>query len=182
MRRLGVGDFIWLNIYWLGLSVSSGSQTPYILPLLVGLLVGEEKKNTALGDLRAWGLLIAILVQAGAGLLSDRSSSRWGRRRPFIVLGTLLDMIFLIFIGLAGLYWHSYWLLFLAVMLMQLSSNIAHGALQGLIPDIVLEDQRGRASGVKALFELLPVILVGFTIARIVEKNTWIVMFNFLKK
>lgn len=134
-------------------------------------------KNTALGFLSSAGLVVAILVQAAAGLLSDRSTARWGRRRPFILTGTLLDMVFLFLIGLAGLYWKNYWLLFAAVLLMQFSSNIAHGALQGLIPDLVPEDQRCRASGVKAMFELLPVILVGLTIARIVEKNTWLAIF-----
>jgi MFS family permease len=51
---------------------------------------------------------------------------------------------------------------------MQFSSNIAHGALQGIIPDLVPEDQRGRASGVKAMMELLPVVLVSFTVGKLV--------------
>jgi len=177
MKRLRWWDYLTINIYWLGLNVSSGSQTPYILPVLVALLVGDAMKNTALGGMRAAGLVVAILVQAAAGLLSDRSTARWGRRRPFIVTGTLLDMVFLVLIGLAGLYWKSYWLLFAAVLLMQFSSNIAHGALQGLIPDLVPEDQRGRASGVKAMFELIPIVLVGLTIARFVETNTWLAIF-----
>jgi MFS family permease len=98
------------------------------------------------------------------GLLSDRSTSRFGRRRPFIFVGVLLDLIFLAAIGLS---W-SYWPLFVAVLLLQFSSNVSHGPLQGLIPDLVPEDQRGRASGVKAIFELLPIILVAFTIAKLV--------------
>ncbi len=167
-------DHILINIYWLGLNIASGSLTPYILPVLVVSLVGEANKNTALGDLRAWGLLVAILIQPSMGLLSDRSTLPWGRRRPFIVAGTLLDLVFLLFLGLAGLYSKSYALLFAALMLLQASSNMAHGALQGLIPDLVPEDQRGRSSGVKAMFELLPIILVGFTIAKVVETNTWL--------
>ncbi|MCX6037578.1 MAG: MFS transporter, partial [Chloroflexi bacterium] len=58
--------------------------------------------------------------------------------------------------------------LLIAVLLIQFSSNISHGPLQGLIPDLVPEDQRGRASAIKAIMELLPLILVGLTIARIV--------------
>jgi len=173
-RPLSWYHHILINIYWLGLNIASGSLTPYILPVLVAMLVGEANKNTALGDLRAWGLLVAILFQPTMGLLSDRSTLRWGRRRPFIVAGTLLDLVFLLLLGLAGLYWKSFPLLFAALMLLQASSNTAHGALQGLIPDLVPEDQRGRSSGVKAMFELLPVILVGFTIAKVVETNTWL--------
>jgi Na+/melibiose symporter-like transporter len=53
-------------------------------------------------------------------------------------------------------------------MLIQVSSNISHGALQSLIPDLVPEDQRGVASAIKAIFELLPVVLLGVTIAPLV--------------
>ena len=45
-------------------------------------------------------------------------------------------------------------------MLIQFSFNISHGALQGLIPDMVPEDQRGLASAIKSMFELLPIALV----------------------
>jgi MFS family permease len=164
MQRLGIGGLVWLNVYWLGLSMASGSLTPIILPVLVQQFVGGEVKNTFYGGLRATGLLVAILVQPTAGLLSDRNTSRWGRRRPYIVLGTVLDLLCLTAVMLSG----NYWLLFAAMLLFQFSSNIAHGALQGLIPDLVSENQRGRASGVKAMMELLPVVLAALTVAKLV--------------
>jgi len=164
MRKLRWFDCITINIYWLGLNMVSGSLTPIILPYLVALFVGEEMKGTALGTLRSAGLAIAILVQPAAGLLSDRSKLRWGRRRPYIFIGTVLDLLFLTLMGLAG----SYWLLFASVLLLQFSSNVVQGPLQALIPDLVPEEQRGRASGVKALMELLPVIITAFTTAKLV--------------
>jgi MFS family permease len=173
MKTLRWWDYVTMNIYWLGLNIASGSLTPYILPLLVAQLVGEASKGTALGGLRVATMAVAILVQAAAGVLSDRSTLRWGRRRPFIVVGTVLDLVFLGLVGLAGIVWRDYWLLVAAVMLLQVSSNLAHGALQGLIPDVVPEQHRGKASGLKAAFELLPIILVGLTIARYVKDNPW---------
>ena len=68
---------------------------------------GRGSKNTALGGLRAASLAVAILVQAAFGLLSDRSTLRWGRRRPFIVAGTLLDLVLLVLVGVAGLVWQQ---------------------------------------------------------------------------
>jgi MFS family permease len=152
-------DYITYNVYWLGLNMATGSLTPIILPVLVAEFVGDAVKGTYLGVLRSAGLIVAIVVQPAAGLLSDRSRLPWGRRRPFIFVGTVLDLIFLAAIGLSG----NYWLLFAAVLLLQFSSNVAHGALQAIIPDLVPEDQRGRASGVKAMMELLPIILVALT-------------------
>src|SRR4030043_497735 len=52
--------------------------------------------------------------------------------------------------------------------LIMLSATISHGPLQALIPDMVPEDQRGRASAIKALFELVPIFLVGISIAAMV--------------
>lgn len=156
MRRLRAIDYITVNIYWLGLNFVTGSLTPIILPYMVQQFVPEALKNTYYGGLRTAGLIVAILVQPLAGMLSDRSTLRWGRRRPFIFLGTILDLVFLSLVALSG----NYWMLFIAVLFLQFSSNIAHGALQGLIPDLVPEGQRGRASGVKAVMELLPVVLL----------------------
>ena len=156
MRRLRAIDYITVNIYWLGLNFLTGSLTPIILPYLVQQFVPQALKNTYYGGLRTAGLIVAILVQPLAGLLSDRSTLRWGRRRPFILLGTILDLVFLTLVALSG----NYWMLFIAVLFLQFSSNIAHGALQGLIPDLVPQEQRGRASGVKAVMELLPVVLL----------------------
>jgi len=149
-------DHITINIYWLGLNMASGSITPVILPFLVALFVPPELKNTYLARVRVIGLAVAMLIQPLAGMLSDRSTLRWGRRRPFIFAGTLLDVAFLAIVGAST----NYWMLVLGIVLLQFSSNVAHGALQGLIPDLVPEEQRGRASGVKAIMELIPVFLV----------------------
>jgi len=164
VKRLRWHDYISINIYWLGLNMLSGSMTPIILPVLVQRFVPDAVKNTFYGNLRFYGLMVALLVQPVAGMLSDRFRSPLGRRRPFIIVGALLNLLFIAAIGFAD----GYQALFAATLLLQASSNIAHGALQGLIPDLVPEDQRGRASAVKAIMELLPAIIIAFTIARLV--------------
>jgi len=163
MKRLRWYDYVTVNLFWLGLNIRNNAVGAIFMPYLVDAFVRGEVKNTALGAMRTAGLIIAMLVQPAAGLLSDRSTSRFGRRRPFIFVGVLLDLAFLAAIGLA---W-NYWALLIAVLLLQFSSNVSHGPLQGLIPDLVPEDERGRASGVKAIMELLPLILIAFTIAKL---------------
>jgi MFS family permease len=161
MKRLRWFDYISINLFWLGLNIRNTAVGSIFMPFLVEHYAPADWKNTALSAMSTAGLIIAMLIQPLAGLLSDRSTSRYGRRRPYILVGTLLDLVFLAAIGLS---W-NYWTLLVAVLLIQFSANVSHGPLQGLIPDMVPEDQRGRASAIKALFELLPVFLVGISIA-----------------
>lgn len=170
-------DYLTFNAYWLGLSALSNTMTPLVVPLLVQQFVGEQLKGTYYGNLRLWTLMVAILVQALAGMLSDRSTLRWGRRRPFILLGTLGDLVMIALIGFsAGLEGPAgYWFLFTMVLLLMVTTNTAHGAVQGIIPDLVPAEKRGRFSAVKALLEIpIPLIIVSFTIAKMVGKgNLW---------
>ncbi len=161
MKRLNWYDLLSINLFWLGLNIRNTAIGTFIMPYLVEQYAPANLINTSLSTMRTAGLIIAMLIQPAAGLISDRSTSRFGRRRPFILIGVLLDLVFLAAIGLS---W-TYWSLLVAVLLIQFSSNISHGPLQGLIPDMVPEGQRGQASAVKAIFELAPIILVGATIA-----------------
>ena len=171
-------DYITINIYFFGLSARNQTLTPLIIPLLVQRFMGEESKGTYYGNIRLWALMIALLMQALIGLLSDRSTSRWGRRRPFIVAGALSEIVVFIGIGVIAATMEGeagYWMLFAAYILSMLTANTGQAAVQGLIPDLVPENIRGRFSGVKAFFELpAPLIFVSFTIARMVTAgNIW---------
>ena len=188
-REFGWRDHIGINIYWFGLNVASGVITPVLLPYLVALFVPAAMKNSYLATIRVVGLAVAMMVQPLAGMLSDRSTSRWGRRRPFILGGTVLDLLFLLVVGSAPFFLPSrldsffgatfgvntaYAVLLGGIVLLQVSSNVAHGALQGLIPDLVPERERGRSSGVKAVMELLPAFVVIFVGPLVDGGKTWL--------
>jgi MFS family permease len=169
--------YITYNIYWFALTARSQVLSPLIIPLLIQRFVGEFAKGELLGNMRLWALMAAVLVQALMGLLSDQSTSKFGRRRPFIVAGTFGEIILYIFIGFtAGMEGMAgYWFLFLLYTLSMMTANTAHAATQGIIPDLVPEEKRGRFSGFKALFELpLPLIFVSFVIGKMVSAgNLW---------
>jgi MFS family permease len=170
-------DYLTINIYYLGLSTLSNTMAPLVIPLLVEQFVGETQKAAYYGTIRLWGLMVALLAQAFWGLLSDRSTARWGRRRPFILGGTLADLVFIAAIGFsAGLNGMTgFWFLFAMYLPLQVATNAAHAAQQGLIPDLVPENQRGKFSAIKAVFEVpLPVIIVSFTVGRLIGAgNMW---------
>jgi len=177
LRALRWYDAISINIYFMGLTTLSQTMTPLVIPLLVQQFVGEEKQGAYYGTIRLWTLMVALLVQALMGLLSDHSTLRWGRRRPFIFVGTLANLVIIIAIGLsAGLNGMSgYWFLFAMLILLMVASNTAQAGAQGLIPDLVPRNLQGRYSGVKALFEVpIPLILMAFAIGRLIAAgNYW---------
>lgn len=150
-----------LSLYWLGLTAVMGG----ISALLANRLVAEDlvplaEQGDALFRMTALGALIAVVVQPTIGTISDYTISRWGRRKPYIVIGTVLDIVFLF--GIAS----SNTVLAIAVfvMLLQVSSNFAQGPFQGYVPDLVPAHQVGIASSLVGLFSVLGNVL-GFGIA-----------------
>ena len=177
-RKIRWYDYITINIYYFALTARSQTLTPLIIPLLVQAFMGDEIKGAAYGNLRLWSLMIAVLTQGLMGILSDRSTSRFGRRRPFILIGAVSEVIVFIGIGVIAATLDGpfgYWVLFAASILSMLSANTGHAAVQSLIPDLVPEEKHGIFAGVKAFFELpAPLIFVSFVITRLVEsENIW---------
>jgi len=153
--RLTQLDFIVLSIYWVAIGYMWNSLGSLILPNLVEQLVGSAHKGVALGVLEGFGSLMAVVWQPIVGAYSDRTRTRFGRRHPFIVVGTLGDVVFLIGIALSG----SYWLVVVFYFLLQTSSNTAQGPYQGLLPDVVPHEQRGIASGYYGASNVLGILL-----------------------
>jgi MFS family permease len=107
-------------------------------------------------------MVIAIAVQPTVGTISDYTVSRWGRRKPYIFLGSALDLVFLY--GLASA--NSVVAIAAFVCLLQFSSNFSQGPFQGYVPDLVPAPQVGLASGLLGLFQALGNV-VGYVVAAI---------------
>jgi MFS family permease len=165
MKRVSIGYLIILNAYWIGLSFMWNSLHVTILPAVLLNYVPETQKNTWLGLLTFFGLILAMLIQPLSGALSDRWNSKNGKRRPFVIFGTAGDLLFLLILGLIG----GLPALFIGYIGLQVTSNAAHGPLQGWLPDEVPAEQLGMASGIKTSMDMLGIILssllMGFLIS-----------------
>src|SRR5207249_3833663 len=157
--RLRAVNFVVLSLYWIAIGYLWNSLTALILPDMIIQLVGRENEGTAASFLKSFGTVVAIVWQPIVGGISDRAQTRWGRRRPFIVAGTLGDLLFLAGIALAG----SYWWVVVFYFLLQFASNTAQAPYQGLLPDVVPETQRGEASGYYGVANLVGI--AGGTVA-----------------
>lgn len=172
-RALGAWDYFTLNVYWFSLSFLWNSMGPILLPTLIPLLVPRAQEGTAYAVIAALGLIVAIVVQPASGAWSDTHVTRWGRRKPYIVGGTLFDVVFLLAMAFAG----SYIVLLAGYLLLQFSSNIAHGPYQGYIPDRVPEEKRGVASGVARLLEIVGIIATSLAMGALVGAGQIVLAF-----
>jgi len=154
-----------LNSSWMGLSFMWNSLHVILLPAVLLRFVEDTHKNSVLGLLTGVGLILAMVVQPIAGAWSDRWRSRWGRRRPLIVLGTSLDVIFLAFMAFAG----GLPLLAVGYIGLQLASNMAHGSMQGLLPDIVSKHQLGKGSAIKSVLDMLGLVVASLWMGSLVS-------------
>ncbi|MBA3074720.1 MAG: SLC45 family MFS transporter [Anaerolineae bacterium] len=165
MKRVSGWYIFVLNAYWIGLSFMWNSLHVTILPAVLLKYIPETQKNTWLGLLTFFGLILAMLIQPLSGAISDRWQSKMGKRRPFMWLGTGGDLIFLAIMGFIG----GLPALFIGYIGLQTSSNIAHGPAQGLLPDEVPASQLGMASGIKTTMDMAGIILssllMGFLIS-----------------
>jgi len=151
-------DHILLSCFWLAYNFEWGALLPVVLPSQIAAIVGDARKELFNGLIPAAGAALSLVVTPLAGALSDRSRNRIGRRRPFLAVGTVINIVFLLLlarIGAGG----GVGLFLLAYLGVQLGSNWAGGPYAGLIPDLVPAKQRGQASGWMALMTAMGTLL-----------------------
>jgi maltose/moltooligosaccharide transporter len=95
---LSVWQILQMNLGFLGLQFSFGLQQANMSPIW-GYLGAEEKNFAWLGIA---GPLTGFLLQPIIGSMSDRTSSRWGRRTPYFLIGAVLCSLGLFFLPQSG--------------------------------------------------------------------------------
>ncbi len=152
-----------ISLYWLGIStVWSGLLNIVNGRLQYSGLVPKGGEGIGALQIAVVGSIIAALVQPTVGTISDYTISRWGRRKPYIFIGSALDVVFLYGVASSD----SVLAIAAFVCLLQFSSNFSQGPFQGYIPDLVPAAQVGLASGLLGLFQAIGNI-VGYAVAAI---------------
>jgi len=101
--------------------------------------IDPANKTTTYSIVAGIGTLVALLANPFFGRLSDRTRSRFGRRRPWIVVGLLGTAVGAAVIGFST----SVALLIVGWILMQAFINAAIAATLAIVADKVPESQQG---------------------------------------
>ena len=142
----------------LGIMVAFFAPLQNLLPRMSEQISGPTGKEAALAIVTGVGVIGSVIGNPLAGALSDRTTSRFGRRRPWMLGGSLLGFVGLILLPNMN----SIWSLTIAWLAVQFSVNAAYAGLTATIPDQVPVRQRGVASGLVGLAQALgPVVGVG---------------------
>jgi len=127
------------------------------LPLKVSALVGIKQAPNSLALVAGIGALVAMLGNPFFGRMSDRTSSRLGMRRPWMVIGLLGGSLGLLLVALAP----NILAVLIGWCITQLFFNALLAAQIAVLPDQVPSTQRGLVSGVLGI--CLPIAAVSGT-------------------
>lgn len=133
--KLSIAQILQMNLGFLGLQFSFGLQQANMSPIW-GYLGAEEKNFAWLGIA---GPLTGLIVQPIIGTLSDRTSSRWGRRTPYFLVGALMCALGLFLMPLAASVLMAFSLLFL----LDVGNNVTMEPYRAYVNDRLEADQRG---------------------------------------
>ncbi|PRP75245.1 hypothetical protein PROFUN_15836 [Planoprotostelium fungivorum] len=188
--ELPVWKLLTLTVSFFGIQIGWALQIAVASALLIELGLSEDLVNWA------WlaGPISGMLVQPTIGVLSDNTTSRFGRRRPYIAGGVIFIVIGEILMSNAQNFgimlgdpikvengpkvtqWNGVIFAIIGIWILDLSNNLVQGPLRTLLVDIAPTSQQGLGS---SLFSGMIGLgnLVGFSIGA----GSWQVWFPWLQ-
>ncbi len=152
-----------LSFFWLATNAHWSAILIVLMPSQIKAAVGNDVKGSALGLALGLGALISMVAAPAFGALSDRIRLPGGRRKPWVVVGVIGNIL-----GLFGLAFliqpgqPSSLLPWTVVFLfVELFNNVATAPYSALIPDLVPVEQRGSASGWMGMMTVLGTFIGG---------------------
>lgn len=129
-------------------AVNFGVFLALLTPVMVSMAFKIQRidpvtTEASLGLVMGVGAAFALVANPLVGRLSDRTTSRWGMRRPWILGGAVVGLGGFALIGVAT----SLWVVLLAWCLVQASMNAVLAAANATLPDQVPATSRGKVSG-----------------------------------
>ena len=147
-----------LGFGFFGVSVIWSLYNAYV-PIFLKSTFGL--RSSVIGSVMTIDNIFAILLLPFLGALSDRTRTPLGRRRPYILVGSILALVFFVLVP----YFNSLQILglmMLAIILMNLSMALFRSPVVALMPDITPSRYRSQANGIINFMGGLGALLVFF--------------------
>jgi maltose/moltooligosaccharide transporter len=132
-------------------SIGTGAFYAFNNFVLPPILKSFGAPDLLIGLLSSTRSIEGAVIQPTVGALSDRVWTRFGRRRPFMLIGIPLSAAFFV----AGAFVNSLWALAVVIFLFSIFFNVAVDPYTALLADIAPLEQRGWLSGLAVGFQLV---------------------------
>ncbi|HEV2659233.1 MAG TPA: MFS transporter, partial [Ktedonobacteraceae bacterium] len=165
-RRVGAGFQATYFLSNILLWMAKFPFTQIILPLQI-LALDSANKNWDLAAITAIGSTCGLISSVIGGALSDRTTSRFGRRRPFLVGGIIFSTALLFALAFAG----SIATLLIEWALYQIAVNVVLAVLNAILPDQVPSRQRGLISAYTGMAIPLGLVLGSLIVTRVLHSQ-----------
>ena len=149
---------IWnMNVGFLGIQYSFGLQQTAINPIF--LFLGAEEE--LLPILNIAGPITGLIVQPIIGAVSDKTwSPRWGRRKPFFLIGAILGSLCLFAFPLSPALWFAVGLLWI----LDVGNNMAMEPYRAFVGDKLPDNQLSLGYQMQSLFVGAGILLANASI------------------
>jgi len=143
--RLSFWQILNMNVGFLGIQYSFGLQQTAINPIFLYLGANEDM----LPILNIAGPVTGLIVQPIIGAMSDKTwSNRWGRRKPYFLIGALMGSLCLFAFPHSPILWFAVGLLWI----LDVGNNMAMEPYRAFVGDKLPEKQLSLGYQMQSLF------------------------------
>jgi MFS family permease len=142
----------WLHVFAIGLgffttSVSWSVYNSYLPAAFLPDFIVGDLQNTIIGAIMVVDNLLALFLQPYIGARSDKTRTKWGRRMPYIMIGTPIAALFF---SLAAYGWavFGFWFMLAMLTIFNVAMAFYRAPVVALMPDLVSSENRSKANGV----------------------------------
>jgi len=153
--QLSFWQILNMNVGFFGIQYSFGLQQSNMSPIYSYL--GADPEN--LPYLWLAGPMTGLIVQPIVGVMSDKTLSRWGRRRPYFLIGAIICSICLFFMPYSSEVWMAAGLLWI----LDAANNITMEPYRAFVSDKLPEQQHSLGFLTQSFFTGLGITLANFT-------------------
>ncbi|TFG75717.1 MAG: MFS transporter [Flavobacteriales bacterium] len=155
--RLSFWQIFNMNVGFLGIQFSFGLQQTAINPIFLFLGAPEDM----LPILNIAGPITGLIIQPIIGAISDKTwSPRWGRRKPFFLIGAIIGSLCLFAFPLSPVLWFAVGLLWI----LDVGNNMAMEPYRAFVGDKLPVNQLSLGYQMQSLFVGAGIVLANASI------------------
>lgn len=153
---------------WFGLSIVLSTLMGASIPKAFAF-IDDATKGVHLSIVAAIGGVVVIVITPLFGRLSDRTMSRLGKRRPWILSGALVGMVGVVVLAFSA----DLWLIIIGWAIVQTGYGATNAAVHALLADQIRMSIRARVSAAASAANAVALILGSVLIAILPNDLQW---------